>query len=208
MNKTKNKEEKVKEKMKKVLGWHFCRNDMTLDNGDGRKIIDGETLTVDCEPMLCKQGLHASKSPLDALGYANGNVVCRVKIAGIIITRDDRMVATERTCLWHINAEELLYQFARMCGLDVLDVIDKLDAQKIAAARDAARGTVWEATWVVAREAASVARRVAAWEAARKAGNGRGSGEGSSGEWEEVRAKQERRLIRLIYNTKRKKYGN
>lgn len=83
--------------------WHFARVDEhgvpRLGYGDGREIRVGETLTVEGEPQLCEHGLHASERILDALVYAEGSVICKVTLGGIVIEDDDKAVATERTVI-------------------------------------------------------------------------------------------------------------
>ena len=80
-----------------MKAYYFSNNERTLDYGDGREIKVGETHTVDCKPILCQQGLHASKEPFDALKYAKGNYIYEVELAGEIVEGDDKVVATSRT---------------------------------------------------------------------------------------------------------------
>ena len=159
-----------------MLGWHFAADDRKLRYDDGRIIRKGITHIVDCEPVLCERGLHASKRIVDALRYAPGSVICRVKLGGKIVHGDDKSCATERTYLAVIDGEKLLRDFARQCALDVIHMWDapkvvrdyletgdeKLRDAARAAAEDAARVAAWDA----ARAAAEDAARVAAWDAA------------------------------------------
>jgi hypothetical protein len=55
---------------KTMLGWHFAETSRRLRYGDDRPIVVGESHSVKGEPILCKHGLHASESVLDALQYA------------------------------------------------------------------------------------------------------------------------------------------
>lgn len=66
--------------MNKQTYYYFCGEDRKLRYDDNRPIVVGETLKVGCEPILCKQGLHASKRLIDALSYAPGSILCKVKL--------------------------------------------------------------------------------------------------------------------------------
>ena len=91
-------------KAKGVLAWHFLREDGKLNYLDKEPPPDGETLVHSGEIELCSSGLHASKSLWDALSYAPGHVLCRVRMGGIIKNGDDKLVASERTILWRLDA--------------------------------------------------------------------------------------------------------
>ena len=152
-----------------ILAWYFSAEDRRLRYGDGREIKAGVTHEFDGTPALCQRGLHASINPLHALGYAPGPIIWRVRMSGVIVRGDDKLVATRRTYLWGYDATEVLRAFARKCALDV---IDKWDAPAIVreyletgdeskrdaawdAARAAARAAAWAAAWAAARDAAS-----------------------------------------------------
>jgi hypothetical protein len=202
--------------MKTELGWHFARANNCLNYDDGRPIIIGETHTVQGQLELCEWGLHASKRILDALQYAPGPVIYRVRLSGEILIGDDKMCATERTYLWGYDATEILQAFARRCALDVVHlwdppqiVIDYLktgdeslrkaawDAARAAAraaAWDAARDAAWAAAWDAARAAAEDAARAAAEAAAEAAA--RDAAEAAA--WDAAREKQNRRLTSMI----------
>lgn len=163
-----------------VLGWHFLPNDLSLGHGDGRKVEVGETLTVDCEPVLCESGLHASERPLDALGYAPGPVICRVEVGGKVVRGSDKLVGTSRKVLWAYNASDVLLAFARKCALDVAhlwdmptvvrDYLETGDESKRDAAMAAARAAAMATAMATAKDAAMAAARTAAmataWNAA------------------------------------------
>jgi len=176
--------------MTEVLAWHFTGDTLR----DGRPIPPvGETLKHDGDLVMCKTGLHASERAIDALMYAPGHTVHRVKLSGQIEKQghNDKLVASERTILWSADAENMLRHFARLCALDV---IDKWDAPEIVrryletgdegirnSARAAARNAAWDAAgaaaraaaWDAARDAARVAAWAAAWAAAEDAQNTR-----------------------------------
>ena len=163
-----------------MKAWHFVDKKLR----DGREIpADGEILEHDGELRLCESGLHASVKILDALDYAPGTTICRVAMGGTIIKSDDKLVASERTILWRVDGEDLLWKFARMCALDVIhlwnppEVVIRYLKTGDESIREAARDAAW-AAWYAARYAA----RDAAWDAARE--------------------KQERRLVDLARSAK------
>ena len=111
----------IDEDSKRILGWHFCNEDMLLGYGDGRKIVDGKTLSVKGTPVLCDHGLHASKKLIDALYFAQGSILCRVEVWGNLKVDNDKLVGTHRKCLWHLDISNLLHEFACRCTEDVLE---------------------------------------------------------------------------------------
>ena len=139
----------------KWLGWHFADETETLRYGDGRKIEVGTTHKVTCNPVLCESGLHASKTVLEALQYAPGNILFRVKLGGKIVHGGDKSVATERTYVARVDAEPILREFARKCALQVIhlwkcprivqDYLETGDETLRSAAWSAARSAAWSA---------------------------------------------------------------
>ena len=84
--------------MSDELGWHFTVGDMTAY--DARPIVVGETLRVSGKIIPCERGLHASPSVLDALGYAPGPMLWRVRLSGEVVPHGDpldKWAASERT---------------------------------------------------------------------------------------------------------------
>jgi hypothetical protein len=178
--------------MNKQTYYYFCGEDRKLRYGDNRPIVVGETLKVDCAPMLCEQGLHASKRLIDALSYAPGSILCKVKLGGTIVHGDDKSVATERTVIAMADCTDVLREFARKCALDVIHLWDAPDvvveclktgnesirAAARAAAADAARNAdaacaaayaaayAADAVSNAAYAAAADAARVASWHEA------------------------------------------
>ena len=161
-----------------TLAWYFSAADRRLRYGDGREIKAGVTHEFDGTPALCQRGLHASIDPLQALDYAPGPVIWRVRLSGMIVRGDDKLVATRRTYLWGYDATEVLHAFARKCALDVIDkwdapavvreYLETGDESKRAAVRAAVRSAAREAAWAAVRDAAWEAAREAAWEAQNK----------------------------------------
>jgi hypothetical protein len=203
-----------------MKAWHFVSD--TFRNGysipaDGEKLIHKGNL------IMCKSGLHASKRIIDALSYAPGYTICRVEVGGKIIEDDDKLVSSERTILWRLDAEEILRKFARMCALDVIHLWDvpqivkdylKTGDESIrlaawAAARDAARDAAGDAARDAAGAAAGAAAGDAAWAAA-----GAAAGDAAwAAAWAAARAaaedaaweKQNRRLTRMVIYEKQRK---
>ena len=193
-----------------MKAWHFSNEDCKLNYGDGRLIEVGVTHKVDCTPVLCSQGLHASKKVLDALQYAPSATLWRVELGGKIVCGDDKCVATERTYLQKIDTTDILFKFARLCALDVIDKWDAPDvvvkflktgdeslrataraARAAGATSDATRDAAWDAARGATRDAAWAA----AWAAARDA---------AWDAWDAAREKQNKRLTRMINYAMRK----
>lgn len=151
-----------------TLAWHFVGDKLR----DGRPVPpDGETLRHDGPLELCETGLHASERLIDALQFAPSATLCRVECGGKILHDTDKLVSSERTILWRIDATDLLHQFARQCALDVAhlwkmpDVVRRYletgDKTIRDAAWAAARDAAWAAAWAAARDVAWAA----AWAA-------------------------------------------
>ena len=168
-----------------MKAWHFLPKDRKLRWGSKEKVKLNEWYHHKGELKLCQSGFHASKSILDALRYSPGPIICRVEVGGKIIHDTDKVVAEKRRVLWWIDGDDLLWRYARRCALDVIHLWDAPEAvvkylkTGDESLRDAARAAAWDA----ARDAARAAR-----DAAMAA----------------VRKKQERRLLRMIYEEKKK----
>ena len=168
-----------------VLAWHFLREDGRLNYIDVEPPPDGETLVHSGEIELCSSGLHASKSLWDALSYAPGPVLCRVRMGGIIKNGDDKLVASERTILWRLDAptmNRVLRLWACWCirntkisvGRTVWDLLtDPRSRNAVEVAERFANGYATKeelaAAWDAARDAAVAAASDAARDAARDA---------------------------------------
>ncbi len=161
--------------------WYFSAADV-LPNDDGRKIVIGETLTVEGEIVPCERGLHASASAYDALMYAPGPLLWRVELGGTIVAHGDpvdKFAASKRTTLaGGIDVTAALREFARWCALQVIHLWDAPDVVRQyletgdESLRAAAAGAAGAAAWDAAREArtaAAGAAGAAAWAAAREA---------------------------------------
>ena len=154
------------------LAWHFTGP--TLRDGSPIPPV-GHTLVFDGAIELCRSGYHWSRMPWQALRYAPGPLLHRVRVGGTIIEEDDKGVSSERTVLATIDATYLLRRFAADQALSVAhlwpmpDVVREylttLDEETRKAARSAAneaRNAAWNAAWNAAESAALSA----AWSAA------------------------------------------
>jgi hypothetical protein len=177
-----------------MKAFYFAANDKKLRFGDNRKISVGTTHKVDCNPILCECGLHASKRLIDALKYSPGHWLYLVELSGEIVEGGDKVAATARKYLARFNAEKLLREFARKQALINIDkvkpycsdseyllILDwlttgakELRVAAWSAAVSAANAAAWSAAvsasrpaaWSAASRAAAVAAAKAAAEAA------------------------------------------
>jgi len=202
------------------LGWHFLAANRRLRFGDGRLVEVGKTLTVDCEAILCEQGLHAGHTVYDALQYAQGPILCRVRLGGIIVRGEYKNVATERTVLKMADVSSVLHEFSCRCAEDALALTDKPDPRSVAAIetkrrwlRGEASDSELDAAWAAARDAMDAARtawaakdaawdaRDAAWaakDAARAAMDAAWAARDAA--WDAAWAAQKRRLASMLRN--------
>jgi hypothetical protein len=192
--------------MNQILAWHFINErrtlnpnygvgDMAVEPGYIYSIADHET------PTLCECGMHGSRRAIDALQFAPGPIICRVRIWGDVHEDKDKLVGRHREVLWMADATEALHRMSVWAvrhtplpdGRKVWDLLTderssravevkelwidgKATVVELAAARDAAwaaaRDAAWDAAWAAAaRDAAWAAARDAAWDAAWAAQN-------------------------------------
>jgi hypothetical protein len=197
-----------------ILAWHFLRDDRRLQFPPCTLVEPGQTLRVEPPLRMCRHGLHASARAIDALRYAPGDMVCRVRLSGEILTDEDKLCASERTVLWMVDATTTLHEFACWCAEQALEqeraagrepdprswaaIKTKrawlrgecddatLAAAEAAATLAAADAAAWAAAW--AADAADAAADAAAWAAAWAA---------AAAAREEQNAELERRLMEL-----------
>jgi hypothetical protein len=135
---------------------------------DGRPAKLGETLTHDGPLVACENGLHYSRRPIDALTYAPGPWLCRVKIGGKVVEATDKGCCSRREIVWIGDVTPILRVFARWCALQV---IDKWNAPEVVlryllTGDESIRAAAWDAVRAAARDAAGAAARDAALAAA------------------------------------------
>ena len=215
-------------KMPKLIDAWWFSTGKTLPHGDGRRIAIGRTHKVEGTIIPCNNGLHASVKPLDALQYAPGPIVWRVRMGGTGVDDGDKLAASERTYIGGgIDVSDTLRLFARQCALDVVHLWDAPDivirylktgdesiraAARAAAwdARAAAGAAAWDAAWAAAWDVRDAARDAwdaawddawaAAWDARDAAGAAAWDARDAAWDaaWAAARAKHNRRLVRLL----------
>ena len=166
---------------KTMLAWHWVAADRRLQYGTREVVEVGRTYRASGPLVMCQNGMHASRRPIDALKYAPGPVICRVRLGGIILHDPDKSVATTRTVLWMADATAMLHEFALVCGHEALGALaaigEEPDPSSWAALETKRRWLRGEATndelsaaesaaWSAARSAAESAAESAAWSAA------------------------------------------
>ena len=147
-----------------MFAWHFVGDTLR----DGSPIpADGVPLIYDKPLRICKSGLHFSFDPFDALQYAPGEVLCRVKIEREATTQrqPDKGVCAKRTIVKRHNVRELLYDFA--CA-EAWAVVKEHNPSPIIKAYFLGTPAAREAAWKAARGAVWEAARDAVWKAARE----------------------------------------
>ncbi len=174
--------------MTTYTGWHFLADPTRLAN-DGGPLLPVVELPKGIHPELCSTGFHASRRPLDALSFAPGPWLCRVRLEGEVVRDDDKAVGSRRVLLaGPVDVSRELRLFACDCAERVLPIFERErpgDARpraaietarrfvngeatdkEMAAARDAARAAARAAAGAAARDAAWDAAWAAAWDAA------------------------------------------
>ena len=176
-----------------MLGWHFLAADRRLQFGERESVEAGRTYSAEGPLVLCRNGMHASIRALDALSYAPGPIVCRVRLGGEIIHDTDKSVARSRRVLWLADATTILHEFALSVATDALCLQEArgefTDPRSWAALEVKARWLRGKATtlelaaacaaaYAVAGDAASA--RDVAWVAARAAARDAGAAAGAA----------------------------
>jgi len=204
---------------KHIDGW-WSSAGRVLPPGDGRRIRVGATHEVEGEIIPCERGLHASARAIDALQYAPGPIVWKVRLSGVVVPHgDDKHAASRRTYLaGGIDVSDTLREFARRCALDVIHLWDapEIVVRYLKTGDETIRDAAWAATrdacaardaaWAAAgdaRAAARAAASAAAWDAACAAGDAArdaawAAGDAASAAEAAARAAQNRRLTRML----------
>jgi hypothetical protein len=100
-------------------GYWFSDRSGKLPHGDGREYSIGEKLSVKGKLKICKNALHGSFDPYDALQYAPGPMLHKVLFSGGRIEESDKVGSRSRTILASRDAEAMLGPFARRQALTV-----------------------------------------------------------------------------------------
>lgn len=156
-------------------GYWFALEDK-LPNSDNRPVIAGKSLSVEGKLMLCRNGLHYSLHPFDALSYAKGFNLWKVKALGEVLQEDDKCCTNKRLHLQKVDAKETVLLFARQQANKVLHlwnapavVKEFLETGNVNAAADAVAYAAAYAAPYAARAAVYAARAVAYADAAHAA---------------------------------------
>ena len=171
-----------------MQAYHFLKADMTSSYGTDEPWRVGETRKLTGEVGLCVRGFHSSPTPFDALGYAQGPILCLVDASRPAETDTDKQVSRRRTLVAAVDVTRQLHEAAIQIALDVLPIYEQrypederprkaietkqlwLDGnasdKELAAAWDAAWDAARGAAWATAWDAARAATRAAAWDAA------------------------------------------
>lgn len=114
--------------MTEVYGWHFVHASGRLaryvddaSGYDGELVEAGKTYRAKGEIAVCRNGLHACESAIDALDYAPGPIVCRVKLGGKVARDTDKLAARKRTVIAMADATAVLHEFAVWCAERALE---------------------------------------------------------------------------------------
>lgn len=152
-----------------MRAYHFTSDTLR----DGRAIPPiGEWLEHEGEITPCESGLHASVNPFDALGFAPGGQLHLVEIEGEIAEHgDNKIVGRRRKILATVDAENMLWDFARWCALQMIDLWDAPDIVReyLETGDESKRAAARAAAMDAARAASRAASRDAAMDAARDA---------------------------------------
>lgn len=103
---------------KQVTGWHFAGQTLR----DGRPLPKrGEVLVHDGPVVPCESGYHLSESPLDALRYAPGCMVARVRGSSTCVPHGDpvdKWACRRREALTeYVDVRAVLVEWARRVAL-------------------------------------------------------------------------------------------
>jgi hypothetical protein len=187
--------------MKQITGWYFAPQNNNLGYGDDREISVGITHEVDGEIIPCKRGLHLSKRPIDALQYASGPIIYRVKGYGTVIPHGDpidKYACSRREYIaGGVDASGVLRQFARECALGVIHLwgAPEIVVQYLNTGDEEIRSAAWYTAWSAARSAAGFAAWSAAWSAAGDAAGSAVWPAARSAAWDA----QNKRLVKLLW---------
>jgi len=161
-----------------MQAYKFLRKEgkLIVSDRNNHKWKIGKWYSVEGEVIICRNGFHASKRPLDALKYVNGNVIGLVEYRGDIIDRQDKLASREMRIVqaYHWTEDDNIAMQA-YCASLVLHIFEKAHPDDprvrecINVMRQYARGNATLAEMDAARSAARTAAQFAAGPAARAA---------------------------------------
>ena len=75
---------------------------------------------------ICSRGFHASKTPLQALGYVKGEILAEVEVKGKNVKEDDKEVWSDMRIVkaWHWKKEDSV-GFAIFAAEQVIEIFEK-----------------------------------------------------------------------------------
>jgi len=163
-----------------MIAYWFSKKDGKTDHLSEPAAI-GETHTFIGELIPCRQGLHASPTPWDALQYAYGPLLWEVEIPDDSVPHGTPINKYVAHCRRYLRCVDLAQTCQQFTAIQALSVIDKWNAPAIVRKylRDTARGidrsdirsiardAMQDATWAMGQIIAREAVRDATWEAAR-----------------------------------------
>ena len=129
---------------------------------DGRAIpAEGEWLEHEGPMQICRTGLHASWSVIDALWFAPGATLCLVEVEQIENQESDKLVCRRRRIIARFDATELLRADARASALSVLKnwTVPQVVSDWLTTGDESLRSAAESAAWSAARSAAESAAR-------------------------------------------------
>ena len=140
---------------KTQLAWWFCAQDK-LPHGDGRMVQVGLTHKIEPPIVPCERGLHASATVLEALQYAQGSILYRVKLGGTIVAANDKFAASSREYLACIDANAIIHAWGRACALEMVHLWDcpHVVSDYLLTGDETLRSAAESAAWSAARSAA------------------------------------------------------
>jgi hypothetical protein len=167
--------------------WKFLRDDNRSGHGTESAWSVGEIRTHKGKVDLCRSGYHASLKPHQALEYAQGGKLARVRLSGEIERGEDKVCAETCEILEIRDVTNVLHEFAccvAETALGMAGVEDERSWNAIEAKRAWLRGEIslddlsaaraaWSAAdstaWSAADSTAWSAADSTAWSAARAA---------------------------------------
>ena len=140
--------------MKTQLAWWFCAQDK-LPHGDGRMVQVGLTHKIEPPIVPCERGLHASATVREALQYAPGSILYRVKLGGTIVAANDKFAASSRKYLARIDANAIIHAWGRACAFEMVHLWDcpHVVSDYLRTGDETLRSAARSAAWNAARSA-------------------------------------------------------
>ena len=166
---------------KKILAWHFLPDDRMLANQTPPMLVEPGFIygEPEGEIVICERGMHGSRRVYDALKWAAGSQLCRVRMWGDVTEHADKLVSRYREVLAIRDVASELRLWGCWCirntpiadGRFVWDLLtDERSRHAVEVAEKFARGeatreeldSAASAAWTTAREARDAAR-AASW---------------------------------------------